>query len=69
MNWISVIDLLKVSVDSNSQLTNSEKSKNPWAHVEGENDYFHTVTFINYPIAMQLLEERYEYKRICKQFR
>ena len=64
-DWISFIDLFKASVDSNSQLTNSEKLNYLRACVEGDAAKLIssiTITDTNYTIAMQLLQERYENK-------
>ena len=63
---MSFIDLFKASVDSNSQLTNSENLNYLPACVNGDAAKVIssiTITDTNYTIAMQLLQECYENKQ------
>ena len=65
-DWMSFIDLFRASVNSNSQLTNSEKLNYLRACLKGDAAKLIssiTITDANYTIARQLLQERYENKR------
>ena len=65
-DWMSFIDLFKATVDSNSQLTNSEKLNYLRACVKGDAAKLIssiTRTDTNFTIAMHLLQERYDNKR------
>ena len=65
-DWMSFADLFKASVDSNNQLSNSEKLNYLKACVKGEAAKLIssvTITDYNYEIAWELLHERYENKR------
>ena len=65
-NWMSFADLFEASVDSNNQLSNSEKLNYLKACVKGEAGKLIssvTITGYNYEIAWELLHERYENKR------
>ena len=65
-DWMSFAVLFKASVDSNSQLSNSEKLNYLKACVKGEAAKLIssvTITEYNYEIAWELLRERYENKR------
>ena len=65
-DWMSFADLFKASVDSNNQLSNSEKLNCLKACVKREAAKLIssvTITDQNYEIAWELLHERYENKR------
>ena len=68
--WMSFIDLFRASVDNNSQLSASEKLNYLKVCLVGDAAKLIssvTITDSNYPIAMQLLQERYENKRCIVQ--
>ena len=69
-DWMSFIDLFTASVDSNSQLSDSEKLNYLRACLKGDAArLISSMTIIdsNYSIALRLLRERYENKRCIVQ--
>ena len=65
-DWMSFIDLFRAAVDSNDQLTRSEKLNYLRACLKGDAAKLIcsvSITDANYDIAMKLLEDRYANKR------
>ena len=68
-DWMSLFDLFKASVDSNSHLSNSEKLNYLKACVKGEAARLISsisITDANYNIALTLLKNQYEKRSIIQ---